>query len=351
MVENDFSDRAKADMARVNQVSPENSKTSEELIAELIAEMEPLEKLRKRTLKKQNYGLLAGMLMSIPAMFMVSGVLGDGLWILTGAVGMVVSAAVLFYSAYFVVRDFNVRYKMEVVQKLLTTRLENVRFEPYGNPEIARIFSQSGITQEYYERLTVTDAINGYYQGREVRIAEIRTEIAQRQENTNSRLPIIRFQEVFRGIFVVAGPKQTVGSLIFVKTGQSKHKLLNAFDRMNKGDYLKDFFSGLKRAEIPDEEFNSVFYVMTSDEAAANRLLDYETRHRMVELRNRFVRGVEFAYTPASFALSIKTDFDLFDTSLQRSLLEAKVLRRAIDQLDELLALIDTIGSRSDAPV
>jgi len=247
--------------------------------------------------------------------------------ILVGVVAFIVISVVS--------KNYRLNFKTKIIQKITAFVDENLVYSPEGFvPQEA--FTNSGIFQKYCNRYNGEDHFKGTLGKTAIEFSEIvGKEITSSGSGSNRKE---QQHLIFKGVFFVAD---------FNKDFQGHTLVLpDTAERMlgKLGQSLQSMSSRGELVKLEDPEFEKEFCVYSDDQVEARYILSPSLMKRIVEFKRKWNTKVYLSFRSSKVYIAIKTDKNLFETRLFKSIVDYSFMEENIRYLVLLTGIVEDLN-------
>lgn len=256
--------------------------------------------------------------------------------IFAGVVGVIIAVIALVY--WVCIRAlqravYSAYYKNEVFQRVVKMVAPTMDYQPQAKVAVDH-FTASGLFRSRIDRYDGEDMFRGSVGDTSLMVSELR--VQRREESRNAKgHTSTHWVVVFDGLFMV---------LDFHKAFQGHVTIESDFAESTfgwLGRSLQQMSSGLVRLENPD--FEKAFKVCASDPVEACYLLTPNMQEYMLELRENWGQGIQFALHQSLMYIAIPTKKNWFDPCLKEQENHHAVVLQFTEDLLSLLRIVETL--------
>ena len=301
-------------------------------IAGLNETLSELRVLRDKT--RKNAMTASGAIIAVTLILFAASAFGGGAMIPAIPIVGIVLACVVYGA---MMRGVKLRYKNLVVPALLKEIDPGLAYNPTGCiPK--QEFRKSKIFTQTASSYKGEDLVYGSYRGIPVRFSELTVQEAHSDGKTTT------YETFFKGVFMIAD---------FNKDFKFSHWVLPDTAEAALGQVFGNFLQKLHlpgrghMTRMEDPAFEKKFVVYTEDDVEARYILTPKLMHTMVQLSERFRKGVSriaFAFMNSNIyiAIPIASGSDLFEMPSHGDLGE-DAARRTQAELKAILSVFDVM--------
>jgi hypothetical protein len=300
---------------------------------ELRAELEELEARRKGIVHKFLWTALV-------LAALVAGTFLAGLWVseapVAAVVFLVVSAIILGITWYVLTRNFAPDFKRRIIGRIVRFIDESLQYSP------ERCVSQSDflasrIFLSRIDRYSGEDHVSGRLGRTAVEFSELHAEY--KTTTHTKRGTQTHWHTIFKGLFFIADFNKSFRSVTVVLPDLAEKALgwigqkLQEWNVTRPGELVK----------LEDPEFEREFVVYSDDQVESRYILSSSLMRRILDFRRRAGCDASLSFAGSRVYVAISTGKNLFEPSYFSSLLDFKVAREYLEQLELATGIVEEL--------
>lgn len=313
-------------------------KRIERIVREARVTLEGLEPSRKLYLKRRRIYLIA---LFVPLLGLIGAGFAAGakppLFIAAG-VWFVVGIILYQVRAASIARQFKKDYKLAVVPRLLKSIDPQLAFDPERGLSSGSFVGSELFTQRP-DRYRSEDLIHGKYGKTYLQLAEVHAEDRQTTTDSKGRTKT-RYVTIFKGLLLVADFHKHFSGRTFVLPDTAE-KLFGRFGR----HFQK--LGGRRETDLvhlEDPEFERMFAVYSTDEIECRYILSTSLMHRLMEMRERFDKGVRVGFKESNIVLAVPHTEAFLEPSTGRAATDESQVGSMLRQLRYFLDTVEELN-------
>lgn len=221
-----------------------------------------------------------------------------------------------------------VKHYKKIAMPLIATLLGGFTYRLDGKIP-SSILRKSKVAPSF-DRYVGEDYFEGEYKGVEVLLSEIKLE--RKHRDSKGR---VRYSTVFKGLAIVINlhDKRFYGHTVVDK---NKGRI---------GEFFREKTTSMRRADLVDPEFESLYDVFTTDQVEARYLIDPAMIERFKALQDHYDgEDVRAAFFDDSLLMLIRSDHNYFEPEgLEVPATDLRSLIQMKKEVEEVLSLVDLL--------
>lgn len=244
-------------------------------------------------------------------------------------------AVVTFIAITVVSKKYRQNFKNKIIQKITAFVDESLVYSPEGFVSQEE-FTNSGIFQKYCNRYNGEDHFKGTLGKTAIEFSEIvAKEITSSGTGSNRK----EHQKIiFKGVFFVAdfNKKFTGHTIVLPDTAE---RMLGKF-----GQSLQSMSSRGELIKLEDPEFEKEFCVYADDQVEARYILSPSLMKRIVDFKQKWNTKVYLSFRDSKVYIAIKTNKNLFETRLFKSIVDYSFMETNMRYLILLTGIVEDLN-------
>lgn len=308
-----------------------------QIVAEVIPTLEEVEKDRRLYLKRRRIYLSV---LFIPLLGLIGAGFAAGpeppLFIAAG-IWFVIGIIIYQIRAASIANRFKKNYKLAVVPKLLSSIDQQLVFDPSRGLS-ADSFVGSELFKKKPDRYRSEDLIYGKFGKTYLQLAEVHAEDRQTTTDSKGRTKT-RYVTIFKGLLLIADFHKHFSGRTFVLPDTAE-KFFGRFGR-----HLQKL-GGRRETDLvhlEDPEFERMFAVYSTDEIECRYILSTSMMRRLMEMRERFDKGVRVGFKESNIVLAVPHSMAYLEPSTGRPATDETQVGAMLNQLRYFLDTVEEL--------
>ena len=242
---------------------------------------------------------------------------------------------IVFIAISVASKKYRQNFKNKIIQKITAFVDENLVYSPEGYVS-SEEFTNSGIFQKYCNRYNGEDHFKGKLGKTAIEFSEI---VGKHVTSSGSGSNRKEHQSiVFKGVFFVADfNKDFHGHTIVLP--DTAEKMLGSF-----GQSLQSMSSRGELVKLEDPEFEKEFCVYSDDQVEARYILSSSLMKRIVDFKKKWNTKVYLSFRDSKVYIAIKTNKDLFETRLFKSIVDYDFMEENMRYIILLTEIVEDLN-------
>lgn len=242
---------------------------------------------------------------------------------------------IAFIAISIVSKKYRQDFKNRIIQKITVFVDENLVYSPEGFVSKDE-FANSGIFQKYCNRYSGEDHFSGKIGKTAGEFSEV---VAKNVTSSGTGSKRKEHQHlIFKGIFFVADfNKDFKGHTIVLP--DTAERMLGKF-----GQSLQSMSSRGELVKLEDPEFEKEFCVYSDDQVEARYILSPSLMKRIVDFKRKWNTKVYLSFRHSKVYIAIKTNKNLFETRLFKSIVDYSFMEENMRYLILLTGIVEDLN-------
>ena len=247
----------------------------------------------------------------------------------------ILMVVIAFIAIGVVSKKYRHNFKTKIIQKITAFVDDSLVYSPEGYVTREE-FTNSGIFQKYCNRYKGEDHFKGTLGKTDVEFSEI---VGKHVTSSGSGSNRKEHQSiVFKGVFFVADfNKDFKGHTIVLP--DTAERMLGKF-----GQSLQSMSSRGELIKLEDPEFEKEFCVYSNDQVEARYILSPSLMKRIVDFKRKWNAKVYLSFRHSKVYIAIKTNKNLFETRLFKSIVDYNFMEENIRYLILLTGIVEDLN-------
>lgn len=313
--------------------SPENFRSFYD--SKMVPALQELDLDRKKLVNKSIKFTFIPLILSLIAVFFLDRMEGQFRFLIVLISGVL--GAILFYGFnYKKIRELKMRFKSEVIAKMVKFIDESLHYEPFASITETQ-YRQSKLFLTGVDRYEGDDYVGGSVGQTRIEFSEIHSEYktVSRDSKGNKRET---WHTIFRGIFFIADFNKNFNgeTIVLPDVAESTFgKLGSWFQKMN--------VSRDQLVKLEDPEFERHFCVYSNNQVEARYILSTKLMQRITEFKKKSHAKIHLSFVQSKIFIAISVEKNLFEPPFFSTMLEYNLIAEFFHYLHTSIGIVEEL--------